>query len=45
MHGSLISLGWIDYASLSIYFAFVILIGVLIFRPSGIMGKSAEDKA
>ncbi|HRY73625.1 MAG TPA: branched-chain amino acid ABC transporter permease [Spirochaetia bacterium] len=25
--------------------AFVILIGVLIFRPSGIMGKSAEDKA
>lgn len=25
--------------------AFVILIGVLIFRPTGIMGKSAEDKA
>ena len=25
--------------------AFVILIGVLVFRPSGIMGKVAEDKA
>ncbi|MBL8966432.1 MAG: branched-chain amino acid ABC transporter permease [Spirochaetaceae bacterium] len=25
--------------------AFVILIGVLIFRPTGIMGKSTEDKA
>jgi branched-chain amino acid transport system permease protein len=25
--------------------AFIILIGVLIFRPSGIMGKSTEDKA
>ena len=25
--------------------AFVILIGVLVFRPSGIMGKATEDKA
>jgi len=25
--------------------AFVILIGVLVFRPTGIMGKTTEDKA
>ena len=26
-------------------FAFIILIGMLVVRPSGIMGKDAEDKA
>ena len=35
MGGSLISLGWVDYACLTIYFAFVILIGWLLRRSVG----------